>query len=269
MAPETLLFPVGPIEFDGVDLFGLMICTPGVDIETIWDESWEAVFDKAIDLKPEGGWATVHRMADLVTTAYGKGRNLRIDHIIRLSRLVGNLYDPEGFGSLISDMNVYALLRAMAEYLPTVAQMTDARSQPVAIDIKDGADGAKFVGAIGRDSDAGYLYVTQTPEMLVKLIETSFGLDLPDWVGFTMAQVAPGQGWIGQATHDLFGVRFQPMIRSRTTNGVTCPVPEESVQPLIVALYRAADIASGADSATGKIALHNWSPEVEMWRFDL
>ncbi|MGC1494423.1 MAG: hypothetical protein WA790_01350 [Sulfitobacter sp.] len=269
MAPETLLFPVGPMSFDDVELFGLMICTPRVDIETVWDVSWDAVFDTALAQKPDGPWATVHRMADSVEIAAGKGRDLRLDHVIRLSRLVGGLYDPAGFGDLTDDMNAYALMRAMAEYLPKVTLMKDARSQPVAIDIKDGADGAKFVGAIGRDGDAGYLYVTHTPDMLVKLIETSFGLNLPDWVGFVMAQVAPGQGWIGQAMHDLFGVSFQPMIRWRTTDGLTYPVPEERVQSLIVALYRAADIAGGADSAGGEIALHNWAPVVEMWRFDL
>ncbi len=268
MALETLLFPVGPLDLGAGEMVGLLISTPGQDVVAVWSYNWDDAFEQAIGQVANGDWVTVTRMEDVVAVAKDRGRALHPDHAICLARIVGDLYDHTGFAKLKCDMNAYALMRAMAEYLTSVAQMSDGRSQPVVIDIKDDTDRSMFVAGMGRDGHAGYLYITQTPEMLVKLIETSFGMDLPDWVGFVMARVEPGEGWIGQATHDLFGVSFQPMIRTRTTDGQTCAVFEERVQFLIVALFRAADIARGAVSATGKVALHNWAPEVEMWRFD-
>ena len=269
MESETLLFPVGPIEIGGELLVGILIDRPRQKSESVWSYDWDSVFEKAIDFIGTDYWKTVKRMDGVVSIAEGCGRDLRIDHVIRLARLVGDLYDHDGFAYLTDDMNAYALMKGMAEFFSAARELPDGESRPVVIDIKDDDDRSMFVAAIGRDSDTASIYITQTPEMLAKILETSLGSPLPDWVGFVMAQVEPGEGWVSDATMDLFGVSFQPKIRTRTTDGETLPIFEERVQFLIVSLFRAADIARGAAKANGQVSLHNWSPEVEMWNFDL
>lgn len=276
MALTPVLFPIGPLHLAGEVHHGVMVCTPGEPVETVWAPDWQTAFGAAADLVPDDEWTVPPGAETLCDRTRGRAGDMGPAEALKLARLVGQAADPVGFRLISGDRPGYALMRAMADLAADASGLPMNRTQPVTLEITEDGDRSMFAAAISRDATGLSLYVVQNLDTLRTLIATSFGAELPEDLGFVMAHVGTGAGGedpnapaILTATQTLFGTGFVPSIRARSVKGVISPVEPDLLGILTLALFRASAIARGADVVDGEISLHDGTYAATMERSTL